>query len=143
MAQKTCWQILVKSNGQDFVLFFSKEVQTRVWNMLRKTSTTELHPSFNRLFNKDKNQSLSESALRNKIESMDSHSPSKREKSIYKEEHCDYKSLSEQKCFKLIEQNNDVYHSQPYAVSWSPNFRSLPTYRPWNFTQDWENDSSL
>lgn len=84
--------------------------------MLRKTSTTELHPSSNRIFIKDKNQLLSESALRNKTEPMDSHSPSKREKSIYKEEQYDYKSLSEQKCFKLIEQNTDVYHSQPYAV---------------------------
>lgn len=98
--------------------------------MLGKTSTTELHPSSNRIFNKDKIQSLSESALRNKVEPMDSHSPSKREKSIYKEEQYDYKSLSEQKCLKLIEQSNNVYHSQPYAVSRSLNFHSLPTYIP-------------
>lgn len=67
---------------------------------------------------------------------MDSHSPSKREKSIYKEEQYDYKSLSEQKCLKLIEQNNDVYHSQPYAVSRSLNFYSLPTYIPRTSTQE-------
>ena len=47
------------------------------------------------------------------------------------------KLKQQQKCFKLIEQNNDADHTQVYAMSQHLNFPAFPAY------PTWENESWL